>query len=88
MNKSTIAYTLKTLGRGLIRTAWGAWTALIIRSTVSTFAVIPTEGGYTAVAGFLCAVALLVLSLVSAYLQGIGSFKKPRSKEVRSWRAV
>lgn len=79
MKKENIIYQAKLILRGLVRMVWGAATAVVLRLAVCGFLAIPNEGGYAAVGDFIAACALLVLVVVSVYVQGVGSFHKARS---------
>lgn len=81
--KTFIAPFTKTTIRGLVRTIWGALTANLLGLAVYGFTAIPSEGGYTAVCDFIGAVCILCLAFVSVYVQGFGSFKKPKRQEVK-----
>lgn len=80
MKKEHIIYQAKVILRGLIRMVWGTATAVVLGLAVYGFGAIPKEGGYVAVADFIMAVCCLVLAFVSLYVQGVGSFQKPKSK--------
>ena len=71
-------YIIKTTLRGIIRTTWGALTTLLAILSYCSFTNVSDVGGYTAVGEFTLAVLTLMLVIISAYMQGIGSFKKVR----------
>lgn len=61
---------LKILWRGFTRMIVGTAVAGAMVLSIYGYAMIPTEGGYTAVSEFLIATALMVTALVCMYAMG------------------
>lgn len=60
----------KILWKGFKRMVYGAATAGLIGLAVYGFAMIPGEGGYTAVCEFVLATATMAVAMMSMYQQG------------------
>ena len=67
----------KILARGFVKTLWGAATAGLFAMAVYCLTMIPSEGGYVAVADFVGAMATLAVAFSGMYAQGM-SRKKVR----------
>lgn len=60
----------KILGKGFVRTLYGACVAGLIGMTVYGFIMIPSEGGYMAVCDFVGAIATMVIAMTGMYAMG------------------
>lgn len=61
---------LKVLWKGFVRMIVGTAVAGTMVLAIYGYAMIPTEGGYTAVSEFLIATMLMVVALVCMYAMG------------------
>ena len=60
----------KILGKGFLRTLYGASVAGLIGMAAYGFVMIPTEGGYMAVCDFIGAIATMVIAMTGMYVMG------------------
>jgi hypothetical protein len=65
----------RMMGKGFVRSIWGTAVSVSIGLSVYGYSLIPTEGGYVAVAEFMAATIFLCIALGCMYIMG-GTEKK------------
>lgn len=71
----TIGFHGRVLLKGFVRMLYGVVMATMIGVGVYGFAMVPNEGGYVAVRGFLLATIMVILGFLGVYFMG-GHCKK------------
>lgn len=69
----------RVLAKGLVKALCGAAASGLGWLGVHGYAMIPTEGGYTAVCDFIASTAMVIVAILGMYLMG-GRCRKPGKK--------
>lgn len=70
---------IKTMGKGFVRSLWGAAVVCSTGLAVYGYAAIPCDTGYAAVAEFIVATCTLCMAMTGMYIMG-GTTKKEGKK--------